>query len=291
MKMKLRARKHLEGWDFKDLATQRDPFYPRVATLNTFGKDWVDFTREIHAITLFGRGFGDIFQPADSGKLCNAWAKLPTKKYYIVACVSDLKEIMETDGDPDANPMKISDGLVWHTLDRIFEPCQCIGGKARHSELAQVLFPSRLSYVLPKRNPIQLENHGAVIFGHNALSKWFWKDIGDPEKGDPPSPPEESEISFHDSAIGASVGSSTAESSGRLAGSTSSQQSSTRIPRKPVPGPPPLRYEDEPHIALTGKHDTRNSFDTPQTHREKHPKPLMSHIFNKLVRHRSNAGE
>lgn len=55
VKLKLKARKHLEGLDSKDLATDRDPFYPRVATLQTTGKGWVDFTRAIHAITLFGR--------------------------------------------------------------------------------------------------------------------------------------------------------------------------------------------------------------------------------------------
>ena len=38
VKLKLKARKHLEGWDFKDLATQRDPFYPRVATLEAYWK-------------------------------------------------------------------------------------------------------------------------------------------------------------------------------------------------------------------------------------------------------------
>ena len=125
--------------------------------------------------------------------LCDPWAKLPTNKYYLAACVSDLKEIMDMDGDPDANPMRVSDGIVWHIPGNVFEPCQCIGnmrGKIRHSDLAQVLFPSKLSYVLPKKKPVPLEDHGAVIFGHNMNFKWFWKDTGDPEEGEPPSPPK-----------------------------------------------------------------------------------------------------
>jgi hypothetical protein len=128
IKMRLRARKHLEGWDFKDLATQRDPFYSRVATLDAFGKGWVDFIRAIHAVTLFGGGFRDIFQPTGPGKLCDAWAKVPTNKYYLAACISDLQEIIEEDGDLDANPMKITDGIVWHTQGPAFEPCQCMEG-------------------------------------------------------------------------------------------------------------------------------------------------------------------
>jgi hypothetical protein len=94
VKLKLRARKHLEGWDFKDLATDRDPFYPRVATLQAMGKGWVDFTRAIHAITWFGRGFGEIIQPAATSTSCAHWAKLPQGRYYLAACVSDLKEII-----------------------------------------------------------------------------------------------------------------------------------------------------------------------------------------------------
>ena len=95
----VRARKHLEGWDFKDLATDRDPIYPRVATLKAFGKGWVDFTRSIHAITLFGRGFGEIIYPTNTSNLCAHWAKLPKGRYYLAVCVSDLKEIMDMDGD------------------------------------------------------------------------------------------------------------------------------------------------------------------------------------------------
>lgn len=44
---------HLEGWDFMHL--------PSIATLNkAYGKH---FTRAIYAITLVGRGFGEIIQP------------------------------------------------------------------------------------------------------------------------------------------------------------------------------------------------------------------------------------
>ena len=294
-KLKLKARKYLEGWEFKDLATQRDPFYPRVATLDAVGKGWVDFTREIQAITLFGRGFGDILQPADPGKLCSAWAKLPRKKQYLAACVSDIQEIMEVNGDPDANPMRISDSIVWHIQGQVFEPCQCTGnnrGKNRHSDIAQVLFPLRLSYVLPKRKFIQLEDRGAVIFGHNAYFKWFWKDIGDPEQGDPPPPPEESETHFHDSAIGPSVGSST-EGSGGLAGSNSHQQSSERLTDKPLPDPPPSDSAtgDEEDSEIANRHEGSGSSDVRQAHRRNRPKPLISYVLRTLRRHGGNVGE
>jgi hypothetical protein len=159
------------------------------------------------------------------------------------------------------------------------------GGRARHSDLVQVLFPSTLSYILPKRKPIQLEDHGAVIFGHNMFFKWVWKDTGHPEKGDLPSPPEESETPFHDSAIRPSVGSSTGESSDPLTDSNSSQQSSHRIPRKPLPVPP-SHFEVDPQIGIADRYGDRNIFEARQIRLGKHPKPLISHMFNKLGRRR-----
>lgn len=227
MNLRLRARKHLEGWDFKDLATDRDPFYPRVATLQAIGNGWVDFTRAIHAITLFGRGFGEIIQPADTSNSCAHWANLPKGRYYLAACIFDLKEIMDMDGDQKANPMKLNDNIIWHIPDKIFEPCQCSGNIWRkHSDLVQVLLPSTFRNTLAKKNPIQLEDRGAVVFGHNVNFKWFWKDTGDPEEGEPPSPSEESETQFHDSGIGPSLGSSATEGGGDLLGSSSRQSAS-----------------------------------------------------------------
>lgn len=292
MKMKLRARKHLEGWDFKDLATQRDPFYPHVATLDAFGKGWVDFTRAIQAITLFGRGFGDIFQPADSGSFCKTWTKVPVNKYYLAACISDLQEIIEENGDPDANPMKISDGLVWHNVGRTFESCRCgegKGSKARHSDFAQILFPSSLSFRLPKTNAVQLENHGAVIFGHNSFFKWYWNDIGDPEKGDIPEPPEEAEA-FNDSAIGPSIGSTTEESSGLAKTDLGSQRSSQKIAREPLPGISSEETGDKPQIILTNRDESSESFGR-DIRLGKQVNPLKTRMFKlkKLVQRSSKA--
>ena len=48
--MKVHARRRLEGWDFKDLASGEDPIYPHVTTLHALGKGWVDFLRSIQAI-------------------------------------------------------------------------------------------------------------------------------------------------------------------------------------------------------------------------------------------------
>jgi hypothetical protein len=131
---------------------------------------------------------------------------------------------MDMDGNQEANPMELSDNIVWHNPDKIFEPCQCMeNSREEHSDLLQVLLPLKLYNILPKMDHVQLEDHGAVIFGHNVNFKWFWKDTGDPINAELPSSSEEFETQYYDSGIGSSLGSSATEGSGDLVGSISQQ--------------------------------------------------------------------
>ncbi|GMG26465.1 unnamed protein product [Aspergillus oryzae] len=202
-----RARKYLEGWDFNDLATSRDIFYPRVAKLKAIGNGWVDFARAIHAVTLFGRRFGEVIQPISTGS-CTKWAQLPKDMYYLAASIHDLKEIMDMDGDSEANPIVLAHNIIWHNPD-IFGSCQCeVEGQEKHSDLVQVLLPSALKKGLLSNHQVPLEARGAVIFGHNEYSRWFWNDTGYPVVGGPWSPSEAPENEFHDSGIGSDTASS-----------------------------------------------------------------------------------
>ncbi|KAH8812428.1 hypothetical protein F5884DRAFT_309735 [Xylogone sp. PMI_703] len=221
----IRPRKYLEGWDFNDMARCRDLIYPRVTTLHTAGKGWVDFTRSLHAITLFGRGFGEIIKPVNTTS-CHRWTKLPKGEHYLAASVYDLKRIMEMDGDQEANPMKLNHNIIWHTTDKIFEPCQCIGKeKEEHSDLVQVLLPSTFNNIQSKKSHVQLEDFGAVIFGHSNNFKWFWKDTGSPEHGELPH--EGLNIESHDSGLGSDLSSSVVEGSRAYSQQLSSETLST----------------------------------------------------------------
>ncbi|KAG0645258.1 hypothetical protein D0Z07_8889 [Hyphodiscus hymeniophilus] len=89
--------------------------YPRVATLKASGRGWVDLIRSINAITLIGKGFGEIIRPAqDSNKLCSYWSHVPTGRDYLVACISTLKEIAYQHGDCESDPLELADGIYWH---------------------------------------------------------------------------------------------------------------------------------------------------------------------------------
>jgi len=160
-----------------------------MTTLPTAGKGCVDFIRSIHAITLFGRGFSEIFQPANTSNSYNRWAKLPTGWYYLAASIPDIKEIMDVYGNQNTNPMHLTNNIIWHIPNQIFGLCQCASNKRRaHSDLVQVLLPSTFGNILPQKNQIPLQQRGGVIFGHNVNFKWHWRDAEDPVKGEPLSP-------------------------------------------------------------------------------------------------------
>ncbi|KAI1372415.1 hypothetical protein F4677DRAFT_463389 [Hypoxylon crocopeplum] len=237
-----RPRRQLEGWDFKDLATDGDPFFPRVATLQSVGKGWVDFTRAIHAVTLFGRGFGELIQPRST--TCPRWSALPSEKYYLAACISDLQEIMENHGDADCNPRQLCDNVIWHMKHTTFDSCPCIGDKTRkHHDPVQVLFPLKFMRDLKTKPHIELKAQGAVIFGHNMNLHWHWGDVGDPVKGDPPPELRSTRDTFNDSGLGSSL----SPSAGRSASDPNSAVSpaSTSPPSSQSPPSPPTHVKDK----------------------------------------------
>ncbi|KAI0402500.1 hypothetical protein F4802DRAFT_575304 [Xylaria palmicola] len=183
VQINFRPHQQLEGWDFKDLVVDGDPISPRVTILPTTSKGWVDFTQEIHAVTLFGTGFGELIQPrrANEGP-CNRWSPLPKGNYYLAVCVASLLDIMKEYGDAGSNPRRLCDEVVWHMKDTTFDACPCTKDtKIDHHDPVQILFLSRR---LKKKPQGDLKIGGAVIFGYDMKLSRLWKGISGFVKGD-----------------------------------------------------------------------------------------------------------
>lgn len=181
-KLKNHPRRNLEGWDFKDLATNVDPLHPRVTLLAPEGKGWVDFIRTTHTITLFGSGFGDLIQTTSTNR-CKYWSRLPENKYYLAVAIPDLRKILETQGNDNASSIEIAKGVIWHSPGELFASCRCKSALTKdHCNLVQTFFPSNLAAKLLPRDPLSWDNNGAYIFGHNPLFDWNWGDTGDPQE-------------------------------------------------------------------------------------------------------------
>ncbi|OKL58696.1 hypothetical protein UA08_06282 [Talaromyces atroroseus] len=236
------SRAHLVGWDFNDIIASRDPIYPRLATLDHMGKSWVDFSHSIHAIALFGRGFGEIIEPV--GAFCSYWAKLPKDRSYLAACVSDIKEIIEAYGDPSSMPTQLTHNIIWHHIEQPFKTCMCHSShEGIHSDVTQVLLPPTISLEELHRPSriVNLDIAGAVIFGFNNGFKWYWGDTGDPttqqQKLDDGSRRKSfaSSPSTNDSGLGKSLSSFSSQDKDSSISLSSHQDSADdSIPSRPI---------------------------------------------------------
>ncbi|KAI0096788.1 hypothetical protein GGR51DRAFT_566969 [Nemania sp. FL0031] len=228
MNMIEKPRRSLGGWDFTDLATNRDPLYPRIATIEAKGKGWIDFIRTIHTVTLIGRGFGEIIQPTDTNH-CEYWSKLPKHNFYIAACISDLSQIISENTCHNDIHVRLSENLIWHTPTALFESCHCRGALGSdHSEPVQTLLPSSLSSILlPRKYFIPHGSQGAVIFGYHSTFRWVWGDTGNPNEGGEVASSSDTSVvdSFNDSGVGTSL---TSSALGR------SKNTSYASPRTPI---------------------------------------------------------
>ncbi|GCB17283.1 hypothetical protein AAWM_00168 [Aspergillus awamori] len=196
----------LDGWDFHDLATEKDPVYPRRAKIDPEGSSWIDLTRSIHAVTLLGRGYGEIIRPNSS--ICPSWASLPEGKSYLAASLADLRDIMEAyGGDPYGTPVRLTNSLVWYMIESTAMECRCLELRGNcHSDLAQVILPSTLIRDLGDSFTAYKGDKGAVFFGFNSKHQWYWKDHGKPSRqetgADHVSTPENGSSYIADSGVG-----------------------------------------------------------------------------------------
>ncbi|KAK5655735.1 hypothetical protein OQA88_5272 [Cercophora sp. LCS_1] len=331
--IRLRSRKRLEGWEFRHLAMRRYPINPVVKTLPTVAKGWVDFTRDIHAITLFGRGFGDIFRPTEPNTLCQTWSQVPPDKHYLAASVSDLVHIMDLDKDDMANPffdiLPMSESTVWHAPRDPFKPCPChcagAGHTKEHTNPVDVLFFKKWKSKLQKKemgvrpednlagaghtdnhtNPVQvlfpinweckLEKgllsvrlddtlDGAVIFGDSPYFRWWWKDNGDPKKGQPPEEPVELDagpIHYRDSGIGSGSGNEAAPTQTPTPTQIATRDLSPRRPTEPSSTGDPEGIP-EAHSTQGQPEDSSTSGSWRKAKSKLHPRALIKRAVQNL---------
>lgn len=196
--LKLTPRSQLEGYRFMDIAAGGTPL-PRMANLRGGGKSWVDFVRQIHAVTLFGEGFGELLAPAPGGKPpCVHWETLAEGRDYLAVAGFDLERIIRENGSAASTPLKLAPGIFWHKPGALFEACACKGkapnmfgvAMQRSCDRVQVLLPgpSPLPSIWSRQvpvmqpSPLRLEAQGAVIFGRSETFPWRWPESGDPQQ-------------------------------------------------------------------------------------------------------------
>jgi len=171
--LRFQSRPTLEGYEFMDIVSAEHSLTRRAVTLESNGKAWVNLAKQIRAVTLFGRHFGEMYRPAETvrAQTCKLWQNAPPGHEYLAVPISLLKEIKASSrrkGDFGEDSSKIAEALDWLPSEQGFNTC---GKKCTRShDHVQTLHPSWPM----KRNPrsanskqtdILAKINGAIIFG------------------------------------------------------------------------------------------------------------------------------
>ncbi|KAI6576213.1 hypothetical protein MCOR06_011122 [Pyricularia oryzae] len=250
-------RNQIEGFEFLDVAFKQDTINPKVATLKCMG--WTDFANNIHAVPLFGVGFGELLRPKRSEGntvCCISTASVPMGSDFLAAYGADLHLMLRLGGSKSRNPWRIATDLYWHAPDgEAFSSCLCDKGapdadndhashKTRGRKGKDVIrgLIRREAYnpadraQLGLKSPTHIVSTGAVIFGHSRKFPLRWDRKGDkpPETGEPDHHDEEDTVGIAtqmgDSGIGTSVDSSSVGDKSSRSGSSLGGNASASSP-------------------------------------------------------------
>ncbi|KAF5711522.1 Pfs domain-containing protein [Fusarium mundagurra] len=200
---KRRPHDHLEGWDFADIAKDRDPFVLKKTNLPLSLMGWGDMTRAIPSITLFGKGFGDLIVASRTGPdstltNCSEWEKVPKGKNLLCVRNWDLREIIRRTGNQTTTPITVVPGLLWKSSSssspfRGCCSCESDGGndKTPLHHAIQHLVPTK--HLTNSDSVVDLDKHidGAVIFGPWKQWEYPWRSA---DTGSPGGEPAESMV-------------------------------------------------------------------------------------------------
>ncbi|CAH0047772.1 unnamed protein product, partial [Clonostachys solani] len=136
--------KSLAGWDFWDIAGPTGPIHRRIYHLQASGRGWVDYIRSIKAVTIFGKGFGELLEPEERN-ICPNWMTVPKSKDYLGSSIATLKKIHASTNIQPLDPGLITADITWSSQATLFSPCACLDSHGEtpphHHDPVQLLLP------------------------------------------------------------------------------------------------------------------------------------------------------
>ncbi|CAG9952322.1 unnamed protein product [Clonostachys rosea f. rosea IK726] len=113
--------KSLAGWDFWDVAGPASPIQRRIFHLQASGRGWVDYIRSIQAVTIFGKGFGELLEP-EQRNICPNWMAVPKNNDYLGSSIATLKKIHASTNIQPLDPGLITADIAWSSQATLFSP-------------------------------------------------------------------------------------------------------------------------------------------------------------------------
>lgn len=136
--------RRLEGFDFMDIAAKSNLIWPRSTALYSDSEGWVGLTRAIHAVTLFGKGFGELLEPICEGEYQNRCANchwnslVPTNRDILAISMDELERIVERRGSKSDNSWRLVDDLRLHFPAELFSACSQNGRRKCRQRILRI---------------------------------------------------------------------------------------------------------------------------------------------------------
>lgn len=162
----------LEGYEFMDLLSAKHGIHQRRINLKGNGTAWIDLISQIHAVTLFGNNFGEVYRPTREieGTICSDWRTVPRGHEYLalpVSLLDDIKTQSWREGVVDRESPEIAPGQFWIPTEDAFKSCE---PSCKHSSPKRVqnLRQSKCKSAKGKEPTGLPPKNGAVLFGNSS---------------------------------------------------------------------------------------------------------------------------
>ncbi|KAJ4368412.1 hypothetical protein N0V83_006769 [Neocucurbitaria cava] len=119
----------LQGYEFMDIVSAQRTVTLRSLRLQENGVGWLRMVKSVDVLTLFGKNFGDLYQPTNlvEEPICAQWTKVPPGKEYLAVPISLLKSIKRESqrrGQVDVNSNEITKDILWTPSKDAFKVCR-----------------------------------------------------------------------------------------------------------------------------------------------------------------------
>ncbi|KAI9694914.1 MAG: hypothetical protein M1822_000531 [Bathelium mastoideum] len=118
----------LEGYEFMGIVEHEHLLTRRVVRFALNGGAWESLPRTMHAITLFGRCFGNIYKPAQNIErhICADWRTVPRGHGFLAIpniLVQEIKRRSCKNGEVEEYSSEIARGIWWTPSGNVFDTC------------------------------------------------------------------------------------------------------------------------------------------------------------------------
>ena len=159
-------RNELHGWEIMSLVEETPVLRRKQRHIDSTSGGWVNLVKDLDAVILFGRGFGEIIRPVQTITLCEKWRYLPKGNDFLAVSCQLLREIMYQAGSRNDQRYLTSTGLRLSKKSELFTPCKHPGARSCDCLRVQRIDKSPFLDTLEDRNPFPcLPDRGCVIFG------------------------------------------------------------------------------------------------------------------------------